>query len=352
MTTITPQKVLEDFKKDVYLKANNDFLIAIYKKLFQDVSTKLTITNNHKREIGIINNYFDYLGILKRRHKLSFSTQRNNQGQVIERFIKFIDLHQVEKAAEALSGIVLFLSKNRTNINGLQIICWTLFNETSLEDIEANYVNNKDGIMDALLSFDFLSLFVESENFAEIGLNDLLIDIEIKNPTRRKAMFDKMIFKRISNNIKKNISDFEYNPQKPPIYFLNNTNWLIDESLTRKINFPLPSKDAKLIDAICKVNKILLIGTHKEQNVRGGGQDNQAKDAATIFQYKNKVLEKVKKDFKVEKICLCIILEAQYSKITSLHWNRIFKTINNRNNKNKYLLNAIQFIELIKSFKE
>lgn len=349
MTTISPQKALEDFKNDTYLNENNKFLMPVYEKLFQNFSRKLNITKEYKQKIKIVSNYFRYLRKLKKKYKISFSNPKISKRQVVKKFIKLIRSNKTEKAARAFNKIVLLLVKNRRNINGLQIICWTLFNETSLDDIKENYINNKEGIKNAFLSFDFLSLFIESENFAEIALNDLLIDTEIKSPTRRKGMFDKLVFKRISDEIKKNIPSLKYNPNKQETYFRGNTNWLVDETLTRKIDFPLPSENAKLIDMVCKINKAMFIGTHKEQKVRGGAQDNQAVDARTIFSYSEELLEKIKEDFNVEKIYLCVILQAKYEKIKSSHWDPIFNSVSAEDNENKYLLNGIQFIELIKS---
>lgn len=349
MTIISPQKTLKDFKKDAHLNQNNKFLIPVYEKLFQDFSRKLNITKEYRQQIKAVGNYFQYLRKLKKKHKIQFTNQKSNKREIVEKFIKLIRSYKTKRAASALSKIVLFLAKNRRNINGLQIICWTFFNETSLDEIRDNYLNNEEGIKDALLSFDFLSLFIESENFAEIALNDLLIDIEIKNPTRRKGMFDKLVFERISKEIKKTIPTFKHNPSQLESYLKSNNNWLIDETLTRKIDFPLPSEDAKLIDVVCKVNKSMLIGSHKEQKVRGGAQDNQAKDARAVFAYKKKILDEIKKRFDVEKIYLCVILEAKYKKIKSSHWNPIFKVVSDKRNENKYLLNAVQFIELIKN---
>lgn len=349
MTITSPQKAFEDFKNDVYLDKNNQFLIPVYEKLFQDFSRKLTITKAYKKKIGIISNYFEHIRELKQKHDISFDNSNIAKKRVVESFIKLIEPKKVKMAAKAFNEIIVFLAKNRTNINGLQIICWTLFNETSLEDIEENYIDNEEGIEEALLSFDFLSLFIESENFVEIAINDLLIDIEIKSPTRRKSILDKVIFEHIADEIKKIIPDFEHNPDEDKSYFQSENNWLIDENLTRKIDFPLPSENAKLIDMVCKISKAMFIGTHKEQKVRGGAQDNQAVDARTIFSYSEELLEKIKEDFNVEKIYLCVILQAKYDKIKSSHWDPIFSSVSAEDNENKYLLNGIQFIELIKS---
>lgn len=347
---ISPQKCLEDFKKGLYSARAHKFLMPVYEKLFKDMGIPINITNEYKKEIKILNKYFKYLNKLKRRNKINFSNADVSKTEVVEKFIRLIKPHKIKEAAMALNEILSFLSRNRTNKNGLEVISWTLFNETRLDDIISNYLNNKEGIRDSLLSFDFLSLFIEYDNFAKTIINDLLIDVELKDPSRRKSIFDTTVFEYVSDEVQKRIPDFNYNPEKKGVdYFRHSTNWLIIEKLTKKINFLAPIKESKKVDMVCKIDKVLFIGTHKEQGRRGGAQDNQANDAKRIFTYSSKRLAKIKEEFNVNKIYLCIILDAEYRNIKSLHWNNIFKVVGQKNNTDKYLLNSLQFIKLVKS---
>ncbi|GAI55430.1 unnamed protein product, partial [marine sediment metagenome] len=221
---------------------------------------------------------------------------------------------ETNKAVLALEKIINFLCKNRTNINGLEIISWSLFGKTTLKDIEDTYVNNvrkRESIKNALLGFEFMSLLIEYKGFSNVIINDLLIPVELISPKRRQGLFDKEVFKLIATEIKKDIEDFQFESEiekRRDDFFENNTNWLITEKTTKRIKFPLP-KNAKKIDMLCKLGDSLFIGTHKEQQAGGGAQDNQAVDASFLFNYKVGELEKIKKIFNIKEVYLCIFLE-------------------------------------------
>lgn len=344
MIKIDPQKYLEDFKEGVFVKENNQLLAPIYEKLFQEFADKINITKECEKDVKKILKYFEYLKKIKKYHGISFSNKTQNKKKIVEEFAKSINPKYLQTIVKSVNRIVKFLSKNRKNINGLQILCWTFFRKTTLEDVKRDYLNNEKAISAALKSFDFLSLFIESDNFAKIAFGDLLIDLEIKNPSRRKGNFDKLLFEIIFNGMRRVVPAIEYNIKDN---LKKKSLWLIDERMTKKINFPLSSKNSKFVDLVCKVGKCLLIGSHKEQNETGGAQDNQAKDAKEIFNYSSKNLENVKNTFNVNVVYLCVILQAEIKKVDSKHWKPIFKIVNNKRNKNKYLLNGFQFIKLV-----
>jgi len=354
MLKITPQECLEDFIGDQYTDRNNKFLIPVYEKLFKDIGKKINITKDFRKRIKILKRYFLYIDGTISRNKINFNNKAINRREVIERLISLLNKNEIKKAINALEEIISFLCKNRTNINGLEIVSWSLFGKTTFQDIKDFYledIKNKENIKNALLGFEFISLLIEYKSFANLIINDLLMPVELKNPKRRQGLFDKEVFKLIATEIKKNISNFQFEFQIKEVntrFLKSNTNWLITERSTKKIEFPLP-KNAKKIDMLCKINDFLFIGTHKEQQADGGAQDNQAVDAGFLFNYSLDQLERIKEIFNINEIYLVIFLERGSKKITSVHWKHIFNKIKRKNNKNKYILSSVQFIDLIKS---
>ncbi|HPG30889.1 MAG TPA: hypothetical protein PLQ81_08905, partial [bacterium] len=89
-----------------------------------------------------------------------------------------------------------------------------------------------------------------------------------------------------------------------------------------------------------------------EQNMAGGGQDNQAIDAKRIFMLKETADENLlKKKFNIEKILYVIIYDT-YSEIrTGRHWEAIYSDVKEPNNTSKYVVNSVIFKELIENIK-
>lgn len=354
MLKTTPQKCLEDFLNGNYIDKNYRFLIPVYEKLFKDIGKKINITQDFKKEIKDLKDYFSYIDKVKKKSNINFDDRTLNKKELIDKFIIILDKDEVDKAINALEEIISFLCRNRTNINGLEIISWSLFGKMALEDIENSFINDtkaKDNIKNALLGFDFNSLLIEYDGFSDVIINDLLIPVELKNPKRRQGLFDKEVFKLISIEIKKDIKDFQFESEIKWIsykFLKDDTNWLITEKTTKRIKFPLP-KNAKKIDMLCKIGKSLFIGTHKEQQAGGGAQDNQAVDASFLFNYTSSELKEIKIIFNVKEVYLCIFLERGRAKITSIYWKKVIEIIEDKNNDDKYLLSSVQFIDLIKS---
>lgn len=343
MNDFSPQKYLEDFRRDVFLEENDDLLESVYERLFQEFAKKVKINKEFKADIKNVLAFFNYLKKIKSKNHLKFS--KKNKKEIIEKFANLIDPRRVKEAAESINEIVKYLSEKRKNINGLQIFCWAFFNETTREEIVEKYLDNLMAIEGALMSFEFLGLFIESKNFLDIAVGDFLIDLELKDPSRRKGNFDKILFKKIFDEIKEEMPLFEHNIE-------NNLDkdeyWLIDETVTKKINFPLSSENSKLVDVVCRVGNNLIIGSHKEQNTTGGAQDNQTNDVGAIFNYGENNLNAIKKRFNVERIFLCIVLQAKVKNIESKYWKSIFERINNKENEREYLLNGFQFKKMVK----
>ncbi len=226
--------------------------------------------------------------------------------------------------------------------------------KTTLKEIESAYIRDieaTDNISNALLGLSFNSLIVEYDGFFEVIISDILTPVELINPKRRQGSFDKEVFRLISIEIKKHIQDFQFETEIADLskeFLRDNTNWLLTEKTTMRIQFPLPQY-AKKIDMLCKINCKLFIGTHKEQQASGGAQDNQAVDAGFLFNYEDNKLKELRKEFNVREVYLCVILERGNAKLTSSYWKRIIDIIRNKDNEDKYLLSSMQFLDLIKA---
>ena len=93
--------------------------------------------------------------------------------------------------------------------------------------------------------------------------------------------------------------------------------------------------------------KIVQEGTVIE--ISGGSmRDNEIHlGSFSEFKVSKENLENVKNTFDVDVVYLCVILQAEIKRVDSKHWKPIFKIVNNKRNKNKYLLNGFQFIKLV-----
>lgn len=145
-----------------------------------------------------------------------------------------------------------------------------------------------------------------------------------------KNYFDYLNDLKIKNNIK----------------FSNKQNENKKEIVEKLVDL-IDKKNFKL--AINSLNNMLFIGAHKEQQQTGGAQDNQAEDAQRVFDYGNELIGNIQEKYNVSEVYRCIILDAEYSLIVSGHWKLIFDQVDFQENEEKYLLNSVQFIELIKS---
>lgn len=345
MKLVSPQSIFQDFKKNVYFDQNNKLLIPVYSELFKNISKGLNKTDELNEKINDLKDYSKHIYEIISSNNIELSKEANELPT--DKIRKLIKDKKLKKAVISLNFIVKFLSKNRTNINGLEILSWSLFKETSLGEITTNFSNNPKGCIDALVSNEFLGLMLVSKNFIEIAINDLLIDIEFIDPNRRKGMFDALVFKSIANELKVLNTNFIYNPNDKKIVLDQKNNWISDEKNSKKLKLTLP-KSTKLIDVLCKINDTLIVGSHKEQKAKGGAQDNQANDAKSILSYSNSDIKKFKKIFNVKTVIFCIILQAKFERIKSNHWTPIFRIVNQKNNNNKYLLNGFQFGKLLK----
>lgn len=350
---ILPQKCLDNFLKGKYLDENYDLLLPAYETLFKDIGKKIEITEEYINNVNEIKAFFKLINKIKKENEINFiDKSTTNREEVVLGLIKKIPEKHIESAVDALNKIIDFIVKNRKNINGLDIISWSLFNVTRLEQLKNDYINNKGSIRDAILNFEFMSLVIEYDDFVGIIANDLLMPVELKNPKRRQGNFDKEIFeiiyKKINNFEKDFVFENKITNMEMQKYLFFESNWLITEKTVKKIDFPIVP-EGKFADMLCKIGDKLFIGAHKEQQEGGGAQDNQARDAALIFKYSNKVLEEIKSKFQVRDIYLCLFLESSNTRFSSRHWKEVFEIVREKGNSNKYILNSFQFIELIKS---
>lgn len=350
---LTPQECLDNFLNGKYLDENYKLLLPAYETLFKDIGNKIIISDDYRKNIKNLEEFFDYLNDLKNKNEINFiDNSTTNRDEIVQKFIGKIPEDKIIEAVKSLNEIIIFILKNRKNINGLDIILWSLFNITRIDQLKNDYKNKPGSIRDALLNFEFLSLIIEYDDFAEIAINDFLMPVELKNPKRRQGNFDKEIFEIIYNkliNINNNLKfEKEISGKKMKENLCTEANWLITEKTIKKISFPLVP-EGKFADMLCKLENKLFIGAHKEQQEGGGAQDNQARDASLIFKYPEEILKKIKSEYNIENIYLCLFLESETTKFSSRHWREVFEIVRDGKNKNKYILNSYQFIELIKS---
>lgn len=347
----TPQEVLKDFQENKYLKENYEFLIPVYEKLFEEMGAEIIITEPFREDVKKLKNYFAYVKKVEESEDID---EKLSKKEIIDAIINKLDKEKITEASISLGKIVEFIYTHRSNINGLEIFSWSLLNKTSLEEIRNFYIADEEkekNLEGAITSFELLSLILEYPEFYEIMLDDLMMPVELKAPSRRQGLFDKEVFKLISKKIKEDISAFKFedeiNLKENKDFLKNETNWLITEKTTKRIEFPLP-QNSKKIDMLCKIEKSLFIGTHKEQKSDGGAQDNQAVDAGFLFNYTAEELKAIGEIFNIENIYLCIFLERGRKKITSSHWEKIFEIIKDESNSYKYILSSYQFVNLVK----
>lgn len=351
MLKLNPQDCLKDFLNGKYRDANYQFLAPVYEKLFLDLGSKINLTPEYINSISVLNKYFIYLDSVKRNNKQILN--KLTKKEKIDKFIGLLEDNKISLAVDALEQIIFFIHKNRTNINGLEMICWSLFGETSLEEIRDRFVideNRKSNIKEAVLDFGFNSLIIEYNAFAKVLIADLLTPVQLIKPSRRQGIFDKEVFRLISIEFKKIIKDFKFedNIEKKNLeFFSKNSNWLITEKFTKNLDLPLPN-NSKKIDVICKINNSLFLGTHKEQKSDGGAQDNQATDSSFLFDYNKADIKKLSALFDVKSVFFFIILERGKTPLSSRHWTKVIDLVKEKSNKNKYLLSSAQFIDLIK----
>jgi len=346
----TPQQALNDFQENTYLKENYEFLIPVYEKLFEGMGAEIIITEPFKEDIKKLKEYFSYVKEVEANIGIN---EELSKKEAIDEITNNLDINKITEASVSLGKIVDFIYAHRSNINGLEIFSWTLLNKTSLEEIRNFYILDEEkekNLESAITSFELLSLILEYPEFYNIMLDDLMMPVELKAPTRRQGLFDKEVFRLISKKIKEDIEAFKFEDEinSDEVFLKNETNWLITEKTTKKIKFPLPHQNSKKIDMLSKIGKSLFIGTHKEQKSDGGAQDNQAVDAGFLFDYTKEELATIGEMYNVDNIYLCIFLERGRKKITSSHWDKIFEIIKNENNIDKYILSSYQFVNLVK----
>lgn len=353
MLKTSPQVCLDNFQKGAFKEKNSVFLKPVYNKLYKGLATKINLTPDYLKQIDNLRKYFKYLEKIKQENKRLLQVESKDEQDIVVRFIKIISDHELKKASDSLEKILIFLCKNRKNINGLEIINWLLFGTSSLDELNNIYIvdpNGKSYIKNALLGYEFNSLIIENPGFSDALISDLLSPVEIINPKRRQGLFDKEVFKLIADNIVDYIGNFQFETKIKNVndkFVRENTNWLLTEKKTGKIKFPKP-KNSKKIDMLCKIKDKLFIGSHKEQQNSGGGQANQATDASFLFDYTDNQINEIKKIFNVKEVYLIVFLETREFQSIMNQWQSMIKIVKASANTNKYLLSSRQFIELLK----
>lgn len=317
---LTPKECLVEFKSEEYLINNIAFISPVYQELFKNLGTLIKYTQKYETAVECFKKYI----------KILYNLKGNN-----ELLIDKIKDDDINNAIINLKIILNEIINKRTNINGIEAFCWIILNVTALDElkrIDGEYLYTR------VVSMQLIKIIQNIDfHFFAIMLNNLLNPYELKSPTRRKGIFDKRVFKLISSKLKLSNN------------YSRNDNWLIDETKVKKIKaFMMPS-GVKYPDMICRIGDKLFIGAHKEQNVSGGGQDNQAEDARRIYLLdKEKYKEQIKNIFIGVKQIFFVIIYDTHNKIgTGEHWMAVYNDV--QKFQNRYITNSIIFKELLES---
>ena len=347
---LKPQQILKDYKGDRFLEKNTVLLSPVYQELFNNLVMKsVDISPEVINAVEVLNNYFNSIFNIAKKRKLTIRGDSKEDNKSVGKIIELVPSKKIDEAVLALNILVKFIKQQRTNVNNLSFFIWSLLGETRIEDIPKNYLDKPDQLKEALLNPVFVLLILKYINFGPLILQDFLMPVELKNPTRMKGSFGEKVFAIIFSEIKQKIISFRYAPNVSVKELAKLNDWYFTESASKRLKFPTSKRGSKQVDMVCKVASLLFICSHKEQNQGGGGQDNQAEDAGSIFEYDEKIIKKIKSVYKVKKVYFCIFLEGSGEVIKSNHWTGITAKITAKGNKDKYLLNSFQFIQLIKT---
>jgi len=328
---LTPQEGFVKLQDKRYASKNLEFLKPVYEQLYKGLGRHIVYEKELFKEVEVLKDFFKTAYAIKKEANLGSSDVP-----------KFLDLlvrkNILQPIVISLQKILSVLVAKRTNKNGLEALLWLILGCTTMESLES-LRNNPTLLSERLLSTEVLTTILNTDYlFFDIALLNILSPFELKDPTKRKGSFDKIIFARIASLL--GLSD-SFNP--------TSTNWLINEDGVMKIEaFPLP-EGAKFPDFICKIKDMCFIGAHKEQNQAGGAQDNQAEDAKRVFLYSEpRYKDKLKVLLKSDTIKMVIIYDSYIEGLrTGYHWQSIYEKI--KQSSEHYLVNSVIFIELLKS---
>lgn len=327
---LSPQECFTKLQDESYFSRNLTFLRPIYEKLYEGLGRNITYGDELPKNIEILKDYFKTAYAIKKDANLGSSD--------VPKLLDLLLKKGIQPAVISLQKILLILAARRENLNGLEAFSWLILGCTTLESLKS-LSNDTALLSERLLSTEVLTTILNTDYlFFEIALFSVLSPFELKDPTKRKGSFDKIVFTGIASLV--GLSN-TFNPAS--------TNWLINEKDVKRIkDFPLP-EGIKFPDFICKIKDICFIGAHKEQNQGGGAQDNQAEDAKRVFLYsETRYKDTLKELLKIDDIKMVIVYDSYTEGLrTGRHWDSIYEIT--KRSKEHYLVNSIIFIELLKS---
>ncbi len=324
----TPHKCYKFFKYEKCRLNNIAYLNPVYQELFKDMGFDFLFDDDYKKAIDDLKNYIKHLYDLKKTDQLSIFNVKK-------------DL--LNEAIISLKLLATQINNRRKNINGIESFCWLLLNITSLEQL-GKISSDDDYLKEQLLAPQLFAIINKIDiHFFAIMISNLQIKYVLKDPSKRKGKFDKIIFDKITNELKleKNIS--------------KEHDWLIDEKNVKKISIfkdKLKKQKIKFPDMVCKINNKLFIGAHKEQNTSGGAQDNQTIDVDRIFAISTIIKEDdLKKLFNIDEIYYVVIYDTLAKIGQSQYWTKIYDQVTEKNNFNRYIVNSLILKKLLNSAK-
>jgi len=329
---LRPKDCLQKLKSSDYISKNIDFLKPIYAELYKGIGKNIDFDDSFINHVDKLKSYLKSAYKLKKENSLKSNDDIITLGDLLN---KKVDLFKI---ANSLNSILDELIQKRSNKNGLELFLWLILGVSSLEEI-SGLRNNNDLLVERLVSSEILTTIINTDYiFFEIIISDLMCPLELKAPNRRKGSFDKLVLSEIRKRL--NLGDS---------FSTSSDNWIIDERKVKQIKNLTLLENLKYPDFICKINNVGFIGAHKEQNSAGGAQDNQIIDAQRILGYsENPHKEELKSILKTKEIKAVIIYDTFNKELrTGRHWDSLYELI--EKSQNKYLVNSIIFIELLKS---
>ena len=150
----SPQQALKDFQSDRYATNNRTLLEPAYATLFENMYRALDLNNDIKKNVEILFNFFDQVEAVVLNKKVRENFNSNPEGSLLTLKNNLPEAN-IKAAVAALVAIIKFIKDQRTNINGLESLLWTLFNETAMEGLFQEYLNKAERVQEQLLSRSF-----------------------------------------------------------------------------------------------------------------------------------------------------------------------------------------------------
>ena len=183
---LLPQECFDKFNNKQYRINNIAFLNPVYQEIFKDMGFEFRYSEEYKNAINKIKNYIVYLYDLKKKDELSIDN---------------IDEKILNIAIENIKLVLKEIKEKRNNVNGIESFCWLLLNISGLNQIDS-LLKDEELLLTQLKSLQLFEIIKNIDyHFFAIMLSNLESKYILKSPTRRKGMFDKIVFDLLSKKL-------------------------------------------------------------------------------------------------------------------------------------------------------